>query len=156
MLERWMTMALAAHAACSDEKEEDCSSKGHFDGGSYHHPGQRPPRSTSAAANLTGNKEHFAFHGMSPGRPSGAGARPSDANGAGCARTTPRPSTAAATDGVSKPGRGAPEADAHEDDGSTVCSAEEEKKAAKIRAQMSVLMVGFFEVIRQVRTKLIR
>lgn len=149
-------MALAAHAAGSGEKEDDCintkRTAGHSDGDVYCHPGQRPPRSTSAAtAAVTGNREHTAFRGMSLSRPSGAGSNPNDANGTGRAKTTPCPSKVAPIDGVCAPGRGVPEADAHQDDEATASSAEEEKKAGKIRAQMSVLMVGFFEIIRQVR-----
>lgn len=152
-------MALAAHAADSgggEKKEENTNTKrsaGHADGDSYYHYlGQRsPPRSTSAATALTGNRGHNAFHGMSLSRPSdpaqsmdgGGGANKNEAAGTATATTAPCAKTAAAATGV-------PEADGHQDDGAATSSAEEERKAAKIRAQMSVLMVGFFEIIRQV------
>lgn len=62
---------------------------------------------------------------------------------ASCQRTSP-------TGEVRAQGGETAEGGGHlEEDGPT--TVEEEIKAAKIRAQMSVLMVGFFEVIRQVR-----
>ena len=148
-------MALAAHAADGAGKKDDYNNtrqrEGHYDGDDYYHLGQRSPRSTSAATAVTGNRERTAFHGMPLSRPSGAGAHPNDPNGTGRATTTPGPSKAAVIDGASAEGRGVPEAGPQYDDGAPASSAEEEKKAGKIRAQMSVLMVGFFEIIRQVR-----
>lgn len=160
LLERWMTMALAAHAADSGETKADINNTkrpGHSVSDRYHHPGQHSPRATSTATTLAGNKEHNAFR-VALNRPSapvqtssgGVDARKHDANGTGSATTAPHPRTAAATDGVNAPGCRVPEGEGGQDDGATASSAEEEKKATKIRVQMSVLMVGFFEIIRQV------
>lgn len=169
LLERWMTVALAAHAAnaAGETKEEGSDPKraGHAGDDSYDHSGRRSPLSTSAAASHAGDRGHGAFHGTSLGRPvdpvqsknGGVGDSSSvarehfiDATATLCPTATPCPTAAAPADEVNAPGRGAPEADGHQGDGTTASSAEEEKKAAKIRAQMSVLMVGFFEIIRQV------
>lgn len=165
LLERWMTMALAAHAADSGEKKEGFNNTkrtaGHSDSDSFYHPGPQPPRSASdAAIALAENGEHTAFRGMPLGRPGNpmqnrhgsVGVRRDDSAGTASGATTTRPRTAAAATaaGMSTPGCGVPEAGGHQDDGSSASPVDEERKAATIRAQMSVLMVGFFEIIRQV------
>lgn len=152
-------MALASHAADRGEKKDgsNCRKRtGRRDSRSSYHPGQRTPRAaTPTAANLAENKEHSAFLGVACGRPSdavlcrngGVGAK-NDGNAPGCEEPT-----AAGTDGANAPGCGVPEADDYQDGEATASSAEEEQMAARIRAQMNVLMMGFFEIIRQVSTQ---
>lgn len=131
-------MALAAHAADSGETKEASDNTN-----------KQPER-------LAENHEHDAYLGLAVGRPGapthsengGIGARKNVANGS--ATAAPSPKTTAAADGVNVPARGVAKAEGHQDDGAASSSADEEKKAGKIRAQMSVLMVGFFEIIRQV------
>ncbi|CAM9530654.1 unnamed protein product [Ectocarpus sp. 4 AP-2014] len=163
-----MTMALAGHAADAGETEtkRKISSRGNNNDNSN-------GRLHQTAVSTHDNQGQNAFRGVSnastdrpnaqlPSRHvSGTGGGidtngPTTSASPACAQTNFVTTTA---DGVGAHGGragcgGTAEGGAPEDGGATasaaIATAEEARKAAKIRAQMNVLMVGFFEVIRQV------
>ncbi len=170
-----MTLALAAHAADNSETEgsitdakQECSAEDDI------YLRDRTSPRVSSAAGIAKNKSHPLQEGpanrrraLSPRKTVGVGGNSTafGANAAPCqgASTAPTAAAAAVTaGGVKGRERGSPEAGrGHGGDDANSgpveeerkAPAEEERKAAKIRAQMSVLMVGLFEIIRQVKAR---
>lgn len=176
-----MTMALAAHAADggatagtgNNNGDDRDDGKEHPHGnGDYHQPCQpSTPTAVAAAAAAGINRDFYRAsqdltainrRGIPPpsrnrggggggGGGSGRSFSSAAATTAAAACRKMAPITAGAEAG-STSGVGAQGMETAEYEPPTVSgTAEEEKKAANIRAQMSVLMVGFFEIIRQVR-----
>ncbi|CAM9844351.1 unnamed protein product, partial [Ectocarpus sp. 12 AP-2014] len=164
-----MTMALAGHA----EDAGDTETKKTISGRGNNNNNNSNGRLHQTAVSAHGNQGQNAFRGVSNASTDRSNAQlPSrhvsgtgggiDTNGP----TTPASPASAQTNVVTTTadrvgahgGRagcgGTAEGGAPEGEGATAsaasATAEEARKAAKIRAQMNVLMVGFFEVIRQV------
>lgn len=168
-----MTMALAAHAANDGETVQtvnnnnnttydDADKEYPHDNGGCHHQCQ----SSLAVADTSGtttkklnracqDSTAHSRRGIPPPSNNGSGGDGGDGGSRrrfiGVAAATPASCQGmSSTDKVRAQGGETAEAGGHlEEDGPT--TVEEENKAARVRAQMSVLMVGFFEVIRQVR-----
>lgn len=166
-----MTMALAGHAADAGETETKNTISGR---GNNNNNSNGCLHQTAVSADE--NKGQNAFRGVSNASTDRPNAQlPSrHIGGTGGGVDTNGPTTAASpagaqtnivlttADGVGAHGGragcgGMAEGGAPEGGGATAsaatATAEEARKAAKIRAQMNVLMVGFFEVIRQVRRR---
>lgn len=169
LLERWMTMALAAHAADNSKTEgsiTDKKQKHSADDDDLYLRDQSSPRVSSAAGIVRKKSRSLQEgtatrpRGLSPRTTGevGSGSTAFDSTAAPCQgiSTTPAAAATAATVG-GKEGqeRGSPEAGCgRQGVDANSGPAEEERKAAKIRAQMSVLMVGLFEIIRQVKARI--
>ncbi|CAN0100012.1 unnamed protein product [Ectocarpus sp. 6 AP-2014] len=163
-----MTMALAGHAADAGETETKNTISGR--GNNSNNSNGRLHRTAVSADENKGQNVFRVVSNASTDRPN-AQLPSRHIGGTGGGVDTNGPTTAASPanaqtnivtttgDGVGAHGgragyRGAAESGAPEGGGATAsaatATAEEAIKAAKIRAQMNVLMVGFFEVIRQV------
>jgi len=162
-------MALAAHAADNSATEgsiADNTKQENRDGDDDLYLRDQPSPRVSSSAGITKKKGRTLREGAAnrPGnfRETGGVGSGSDstafgATAAPCQGTSTAPAATAAAvtvGGIERQESGSPEAGrGHLGDDTTSGPAEEGRKAAKIRAQMSVLMVGLFEIIRQVNAR---
>ena len=149
-------MALAAHATDSSEADGGITDNtkrrrkhdGHGLYGEDAITNKKSPTSRVEATNRPGSLSPRKI-GMSAG---GGDSIDLSATAAPCLRTNAVPAASAAIVGGTEGQENEPPeaSEGHHGDDVASSPASEERKAAKIRAQMSVLMVGLYEIIRQV------